>query len=412
MSTKDQTRANTPKGPAGLMPQGSRTPGMYKTSSGYSIVRNDGTEMQFSFSGNLIRDTALERRVQEARAPQPARSEGTQTANVPMPPQRPASIPALAARPDALPADPSSWFGGTGPSNARAFAATAAQPRAAEVARPDFNAAFAAFPAQPSMPAPQQDVLAAAFRAFEQPRGPRRINEAFAPTNAIDRDPLAIGITPQPQQFPSIPAGVFENPIEMPVSVLGSTLAQPLQTRSVQPATPATPTAQPKLVFGAAGQPAAPRQAQPATRTVQRGDTLWGISQQEKVAFPALLGANKQFKNPDRIFPGNTVNIPGRSAPTSNPLGSAKSSTGTTGTKTVASGGKSPSSGGGSPSGVSKGAQSAAKSTSAAAGVSNPSGKSSLSGIGGAASKGAQAAKSASKPSPSGKASQASKNGF
>ncbi len=44
--------------------------------------------------------------------------------------------------------------------------------------------------------------------------------------------------------------------------------------------------------------------------TVQKGDTLWKIAQMYKVGISEILDANKQFKNPDMIFPGDKVSIP------------------------------------------------------------------------------------------------------
>lgn len=48
------------------------------------------------------------------------------------------------------------------------------------------------------------------------------------------------------------------------------------------------------------------------THTVRAGDTLSGIAQSNGVSLSALLNANPQFRaNPDRIYPGQTVRIPG-----------------------------------------------------------------------------------------------------
>ena len=45
--------------------------------------------------------------------------------------------------------------------------------------------------------------------------------------------------------------------------------------------------------------------------TVRSGDTLSGIAARNGVALDALLAANPQIGNPDRIFPGQTVRLPG-----------------------------------------------------------------------------------------------------
>ncbi|MFZ7133420.1 MAG: SafA/ExsA family spore coat assembly protein [Eubacteriales bacterium] len=54
--------------------------------------------------------------------------------------------------------------------------------------------------------------------------------------------------------------------------------------------------------------------AQPAgdydTYTVQRGDSLWKIAVKYEVGVSELIAANKQFKNPDLIYPGQKVYVP------------------------------------------------------------------------------------------------------
>lgn len=45
--------------------------------------------------------------------------------------------------------------------------------------------------------------------------------------------------------------------------------------------------------------------------TVQSGDTLSGIAQRNGVGLDALLSANPQIRNPDLIYPGQTVHLPG-----------------------------------------------------------------------------------------------------
>ena len=43
---------------------------------------------------------------------------------------------------------------------------------------------------------------------------------------------------------------------------------------------------------------------------VKRGETLYGIAQEYRAPFPDVLTANKQFRNPDRIKPGDVVFVP------------------------------------------------------------------------------------------------------
>lgn len=54
-------------------------------------------------------------------------------------------------------------------------------------------------------------------------------------------------------------------------------------------------------------------QAAAASHTVQRGDTLSGIAQQYGVSLQSLISANPQISNPNLIYPGQTVQIPGGS---------------------------------------------------------------------------------------------------
>jgi LysM repeat protein len=49
----------------------------------------------------------------------------------------------------------------------------------------------------------------------------------------------------------------------------------------------------------------------PGTYVVQPGDTLSGIAELFTVTLAALEAANPQITNPDRIFPGQVVHIPG-----------------------------------------------------------------------------------------------------
>ncbi|MBN2358651.1 MAG: LysM peptidoglycan-binding domain-containing protein, partial [Deltaproteobacteria bacterium] len=73
----------------------------------------------------------------------------------------------------------------------------------------------------------------------------------------------------------------------------------------------------PNLIFpgqelnlpGGSAQPA----AQPASggvHTVQRGDTLTGIARQNGISLNDLIKANPQIENPNLIYPGQQVNIP------------------------------------------------------------------------------------------------------
>ncbi|MCL1636173.1 LysM peptidoglycan-binding domain-containing protein [Luteimonas sp. SX5] len=47
------------------------------------------------------------------------------------------------------------------------------------------------------------------------------------------------------------------------------------------------------------------------TVTVHRGETLSGIARENGVSLPALIAANPQIRNPNLIYPGQTVHLPG-----------------------------------------------------------------------------------------------------
>jgi spore coat assembly protein SafA len=49
------------------------------------------------------------------------------------------------------------------------------------------------------------------------------------------------------------------------------------------------------------------------TYTVQKGDTMYLIAQRFGVSLEALIAANPQIKDPNLIFPGDVINIPGHS---------------------------------------------------------------------------------------------------
>ena len=45
--------------------------------------------------------------------------------------------------------------------------------------------------------------------------------------------------------------------------------------------------------------------------TVKKGDTLWAIARQHGVSLQSLIAANPQIRNPDLIYPGQKVHLPG-----------------------------------------------------------------------------------------------------
>lgn len=52
-----------------------------------------------------------------------------------------------------------------------------------------------------------------------------------------------------------------------------------------------------------------------STYTIVSGDSLWKVSQDHGVTLDALRAANPQITNPDLIYPGQELNIPGPDQP-------------------------------------------------------------------------------------------------
>ncbi|MFN7132752.1 MAG: SafA/ExsA family spore coat assembly protein [Myxococcales bacterium] len=58
--------------------------------------------------------------------------------------------------------------------------------------------------------------------------------------------------------------------------------------------------------------------------TVNRGDCLWKIARQHGVSLNSVIAANPQIKNPDLIYPGQTVNVPGAGSTGSAPSSASR----------------------------------------------------------------------------------------
>ena len=61
---------------------------------------------------------------------------------------------------------------------------------------------------------------------------------------------------------------------------------------------------------GSAGGSSGGAPSYSGTYVVRKGDTLWGIAGRYDVALADLIAANPQIKNPNHIYPGETVVIP------------------------------------------------------------------------------------------------------
>ncbi|MBN2359107.1 MAG: LysM peptidoglycan-binding domain-containing protein, partial [Deltaproteobacteria bacterium] len=65
---------------------------------------------------------------------------------------------------------------------------------------------------------------------------------------------------------------------------------------------------------GSSSDSADKAKAEDSTYVVKRGDTLWDIAQEHDVELRELIEANPQIRNPDLIFAGQQVTIPGHAA--------------------------------------------------------------------------------------------------
>jgi len=72
---------------------------------------------------------------------------------------------------------------------------------------------------------------------------------------------------------------------------------------AVGPGSPSGPSPTPETT-GGGGAPA-------SGYTVKSGDTLWDIAKARGISLQSLIAANPQISNPDLIYPGQNINIPG-----------------------------------------------------------------------------------------------------
>ena len=67
-----------------------------------------------------------------------------------------------------------------------------------------------------------------------------------------------------------------------------------------------------------APMPAAPKFGK---HVVKKGDTLWAIARRNGISLKALIAANPQIANPNMIFPGQVVKLPGKGKAPATPVG-------------------------------------------------------------------------------------------
>ena len=63
------------------------------------------------------------------------------------------------------------------------------------------------------------------------------------------------------------------------------------------------------LLCGALFLPAA---AADATHTVAKGDTMWKVAVKYQIGVSEIIAANPQITNPNLIYPGQVLTIPGK----------------------------------------------------------------------------------------------------
>lgn len=101
------------------------------------------------------------------------------------------------------------------------------------------------------------------------------------------------------------PFALLERPVTLPAPLVLSTAAAP---------TPPVPTTAPAVVI-----PCIPRPDWAGTITVQRGDTLSTIARRVQLSLAELQQGNC-LTNPDRIFPGQTLRVPGTPFQSTSPV--------------------------------------------------------------------------------------------
>ncbi len=65
------------------------------------------------------------------------------------------------------------------------------------------------------------------------------------------------------------------------------------------------------LMFALMAIPASATTPAKATYTVVKGDSMWKIAVRYEIGISEIIAANPQIKNPDLIYPGDKINIPG-----------------------------------------------------------------------------------------------------
>lgn len=72
------------------------------------------------------------------------------------------------------------------------------------------------------------------------------------------------------------------------------------------------------MIFALMAIPASAVTAPGATHTVVKGDSMWKIAVKYEIGISEIIAANPQIKNPDLIYPGDKLNIPGKDITVSN----------------------------------------------------------------------------------------------
>ncbi|MBR6902775.1 MAG: SafA/ExsA family spore coat assembly protein [Clostridia bacterium] len=72
------------------------------------------------------------------------------------------------------------------------------------------------------------------------------------------------------------------------------------------------------MIFTLVAIPASAVTAENSTHTVVKGDSMWKIAVKYEIGISEIIAANPQIKNPDLIYPGDKLNIPGKDITVSN----------------------------------------------------------------------------------------------
>jgi LysM repeat protein len=134
---------------------------------------------------------------------------------------------------------------------------------------------------------------------------PARTDSTTPETTQGDTQPIVIPLQETPMGLPEIPPVTDGTTPDEPTTTDPS-----MPEATVDPNVPATdPGTSPSTGDGAT----------PSTYIIQSGDTMGRVAERFRLSLQALIAANPQITNPDRVQIGDVINIPGAGGTTTTP---------------------------------------------------------------------------------------------